>query len=139
MFLQEAPAETFNYMAFGFIVILGTMGLYILSLINRYRNLERDMELLDELMRLAADYFNPGRAPNTLCKKCGAPLLWVKTATGANAPLDPVMIVGIDADGISHRVYLNHFSTCPKAHEVAAEQKAHAAALPEDGKSKAAR
>ncbi len=49
MFLQEAPAETFNYMAFGFIVILGTMGLYILSLINRYRNLERDMELLDEL------------------------------------------------------------------------------------------
>ncbi len=49
MFLQEAPAETFNYMAFGFIAILGTMGLYLLSLINRYRNLERDMELLDEL------------------------------------------------------------------------------------------
>ena len=49
MFLQEAPAETFNYMAFGFIVILGTMGLYLLSLINRYRNLERDMELLDDL------------------------------------------------------------------------------------------
>jgi len=49
MFLQEAPAETFNYMAFGFIVILGTMGLYLLSLVNRYRNLERDMELLDEL------------------------------------------------------------------------------------------
>jgi hypothetical protein len=48
-FLQEAPAETFNYMAFGFIVILGTMGLYVLSLINRYRNLERDMELLDEV------------------------------------------------------------------------------------------
>ena len=49
MFLQEAPAETFNYMAFGYVVILGTMGLYLLSLINRYRNLERDMELLDEL------------------------------------------------------------------------------------------
>ncbi len=49
MFLQEAPAETFNYMAFGFIVILGTMGLYLLSLINRFRNLERDMKLLDEL------------------------------------------------------------------------------------------
>ena len=49
MFLQEAPAETFNYMAFGFIVILGTMGLYVLSLINRYQNLEKDMELLDEL------------------------------------------------------------------------------------------
>ncbi len=49
MFLQEAPAETFNYMAFGFIVILGTMGLYLMSLISRYRNLERDMELLDEV------------------------------------------------------------------------------------------
>jgi hypothetical protein len=49
MFLQEAPAETFNYMAFGFIVILGTMGLYLVSLISRYRNLERDMELLDEV------------------------------------------------------------------------------------------
>ena len=49
MLLQEAPAETFNYMAFGFVVILGTMGLYLLSLINRYRNLEKDMELLDEL------------------------------------------------------------------------------------------
>ena len=46
MFLQEAPAETFNYMAFGFIVILGTMGLYLLSLVNRYSNLEREMELL---------------------------------------------------------------------------------------------
>ena len=49
MFLQEAPAETFNYMAFGFIVILGTIGLYLLSLVNRYRNLEREMELLDDL------------------------------------------------------------------------------------------
>jgi len=49
MLLQEAPAETFSFMAFGFIVILGTMGLYLLSLINRYRNLEQDMELLDEL------------------------------------------------------------------------------------------
>ncbi len=49
MFLQEAPAETFNYMAFGFIVILGTMGLYLVSLISRYRGLERDMELLDEI------------------------------------------------------------------------------------------
>jgi len=49
MFLQEAPAETFSYMAFGFVVILGTMGLYLLSLFNRYRNMERDMELLDEV------------------------------------------------------------------------------------------
>ena len=98
------------------------------------------LEPYEALVRLADDYFNPGRAAGgSLCKKCGAPLLWVKTAAGANAPLDPVMIVGIDADGISHRVYLNHFSTCPKAGEVTAERKAHAAALPQDGKSKAAR
>ena len=47
--LQEAPAETFNYMLFGFVVILGSIGLYLVSLINRYRNLRRDMALLDEI------------------------------------------------------------------------------------------
>lgn len=49
MFLQEVPAETFNYMLGGFIVILGSIGLYLLSLANRYRSLRRDMELLDEV------------------------------------------------------------------------------------------
>lgn len=49
MLLQEAPADTFSYMAFGFIVILGSIGLYLLSLVNRYRNLQRDMDLLDEV------------------------------------------------------------------------------------------
>jgi hypothetical protein len=49
MLLQEAPADTFNYMFFGYTVILGSIGLYLLSLINRYRNLRRDMVLLDEV------------------------------------------------------------------------------------------
>ena len=53
MFLQEAPADTFNYMAFGFVVILGSMGFYLLSLINRYRNLQRDMDLIDEVSATA--------------------------------------------------------------------------------------
>lgn len=100
--------------------------------------LEIDRQLLDELIRLVSDYFNPGRAPNSLCRKCGAPLLWVTTTSGAKAPLDPVMICGIDADGVSHRIYLNHFSTCPRAGEVRDEKKAAAAELPQDGKSKAA-
>ena len=52
--LQEGPADTFNYMAFGFVVILGSMGLYILSLRNRYKNLRRDMDLLDEVSAKAA-------------------------------------------------------------------------------------
>ena len=91
-----------------------------------------------ELVRLVNDYFNPGRAAGGgLCKKCGAPLLWVKTPNGANAPLDPVMIAGLDADGVAHRIYLNHFSTCPKADEVRREKNA-AGTEPEDGKSKAA-
>lgn len=49
MLIQEAPADTLNYMVFGFAVIIGSMGLYVLSLVNRYRNLQRDMELLDEV------------------------------------------------------------------------------------------
>ncbi|MEK6587583.1 MAG: hypothetical protein AABY97_01920 [Chloroflexota bacterium] len=49
MLIQEPPADTLNYMVFGFAVILGSMGLYVLSLVNRYRNLQRDMELLDEV------------------------------------------------------------------------------------------
>jgi hypothetical protein len=47
--LQEAPADTVNYMILGFVVILGTMAVFIASLIVRFRNLQRDVELLDEL------------------------------------------------------------------------------------------
>jgi hypothetical protein len=49
MFFQEAPAETFNYMVLGFAVILGTMGLHVVSLLVRFRNLRRDLEVLDEV------------------------------------------------------------------------------------------
>jgi hypothetical protein len=49
MFFQEAPAETFNYMVFGFAVILGSMALHMLSLWVRQRNLRRDLEVLDEI------------------------------------------------------------------------------------------
>jgi hypothetical protein len=102
--------------------------------------IETDVDAFDELVRLVADYFNPGRSPSTTCKYCDAPLIWVKTSPGGkNAPLDVVPIQGIDADGITHRIYLNHFSTCPHAERVRCEKKAHAAALPVDGKSKAAR
>ena len=49
MLIQEAPADTLNYMVFGFAVIIASMGLYVLSLVNRHRNLQREMELLDEV------------------------------------------------------------------------------------------
>lgn len=102
--------------------------------------IETDVEAFEELIRLVDDYFNPGRSPSTTCRYCEAPLIWVKSSpAGKNAPLDVVAIQGIDADGVSHRVYLNHFSTCPHAQRARDEKKAHAAALPQDGKSKAGR
>ena len=49
MFFQEGPADTFNYMVFGYAVILITMALYLVSLKVRSNNLEKDLELLEEL------------------------------------------------------------------------------------------
>ncbi len=47
--LQEGPAQTTNYMLFGYAVIFGVMLLYVLSLYLRQRNLERDLELMQDL------------------------------------------------------------------------------------------
>ena len=49
MMFQEGPADTLNYMIAGYAVILGTMGLYIVSLIMRFRSLRQDEALLDEI------------------------------------------------------------------------------------------
>lgn len=49
MFLQQGPADTVNYMIMGFSVILGSMVLYVLSLILRVRSLRQDQAVLDEL------------------------------------------------------------------------------------------
>jgi hypothetical protein len=49
MFLQDAPADTLNYMILGFAVILGTIGLYLISLVVRWRAARRDVALLQEL------------------------------------------------------------------------------------------
>ena len=51
MFLQEGPADTLNYMILGYVVILGTMTLFVLRLALRFRGLRRDQELLDDLER----------------------------------------------------------------------------------------
>ncbi len=48
-FLQNGPAETTAYMIAGYTVIFGVMFLYLVSLIVRQRNLEKDMALLQEL------------------------------------------------------------------------------------------
>ena len=49
MSLQQAPAETFNYMVLGFSVILSVLFLYILSLAVRFRNLMRDLMVMKEI------------------------------------------------------------------------------------------
>ncbi len=47
--LQQAPAETTQYMLAGYIVILSIMLLYIISIFIRHRNLKRDIQTLHEI------------------------------------------------------------------------------------------
>jgi hypothetical protein len=46
MFIQAATADTFKFMIYGFVVILGTMSIYLASLVVRFRNLARDIHVL---------------------------------------------------------------------------------------------
>ena len=48
MLFQDAPADTFNFMVLGFGVILGSIGLFVISLFVRFKNLRRDLEYLKE-------------------------------------------------------------------------------------------
>jgi len=48
-FLQEAPADTTSYMIAGYAVIFGVMLLYLISLLVRQRNLQKDLEVLEEI------------------------------------------------------------------------------------------
>jgi CcmD family protein len=47
--LQEGPANTTNYMIAGFAVIFGVMLIYLISLIVRQRNLQKDLDILEEI------------------------------------------------------------------------------------------
>ncbi|MBM2843420.1 MAG: hypothetical protein HW404_1257 [Anaerolineales bacterium] len=49
MFLQDAPADTVNYMILGFSVILGLIGLVLASLAVRWRSAQRDLRMLEEI------------------------------------------------------------------------------------------
>lgn len=49
MFFQEAPANTTTYMIAGYAIIFGVMLLYIISLYLRNRNLENDLDVLQEI------------------------------------------------------------------------------------------
>lgn len=49
MLFQEAPAQTTAYMVAGYTVIFGVMLVYLLSLLVRRNNLQRDLETLQEI------------------------------------------------------------------------------------------
>ena len=44
-----APIDTWNYFVMGYAICFGVMGLYVASYFVRFRNLNREYELLKEL------------------------------------------------------------------------------------------
>ncbi len=48
-FLQDGPANSTNYMIAGYVVIFGVMLIYLISLLIRGRNLQKDLEVLEEI------------------------------------------------------------------------------------------
>jgi hypothetical protein len=48
-YFQEGPADTTNFMIAGYIIIFGVMLIYLFSLLVRQRNLQKDMEVLEEI------------------------------------------------------------------------------------------
>jgi len=49
LLIQDAPANTTNYMIAGYVVIFGVMLIYLISLLIRQRNLQKDLEVLEEI------------------------------------------------------------------------------------------
>ena len=49
MFLQDTIPDTSGYMIAGYAVAFIVMGLYVLSLYLRHRNLNRDLAMLKEM------------------------------------------------------------------------------------------
>ena len=47
--LQEGPANTTSFMIAGYAVIFGVMLIYLISLLVRQRNLQKDLEGLEEI------------------------------------------------------------------------------------------
>lgn len=49
MTLLNATPDTFSYMVLGYGVILGSMALYIISLVLRMRRIDRELRFLEEM------------------------------------------------------------------------------------------
>ncbi len=46
---MEQPLNTINYFIAGFVVIFGSIGIYIASLVIRWRNLKNEDDILKEV------------------------------------------------------------------------------------------
>jgi hypothetical protein len=49
LFSEPPPAETTGYMIAGYAILFVVMGLYLLSLWLRQRNLQQDLDTLEEI------------------------------------------------------------------------------------------
>jgi hypothetical protein len=49
MFFLETPPDTSGYMITGYAIAFGVMLIYVLSLIIRFRNLNRDLSMLEDM------------------------------------------------------------------------------------------
>jgi len=55
MFFQETTPDTSGYMIAGYTIAFVVMGLYVLSIYLRNRNLSQDLTMLEELDETAAE------------------------------------------------------------------------------------
>ena len=49
MFFLETPPDTSQYMIAGYAIAFGVMTIYVASLFIRFRNLKRDMSMLEDM------------------------------------------------------------------------------------------
>ena len=48
-FFQDPTPDTSSYMIVGYIIAFAVMGMYVASLVIRWRNLNQDQQLLEEM------------------------------------------------------------------------------------------
>lgn len=49
------------------------------------------------------------------CRSCGAAIVWMKTATGKNMPVDADTVKPDGPSVFDPKVHTSHFATCPHA------------------------
>lgn len=49
------------------------------------------------------------------CRSCGAAIVWLKTSTGKNMPVDAETVTEGDTQFEKDAGHISHFATCPNA------------------------